>query len=240
MNHCLKVQDVVSDKQRGAMRMVFWRDTIEKIYQGSPPQTPIALELAKVIRQHKLTKQWFMRCIDARATRLENDFFRSVADLEDYSEHSVSSLMYLILESLGIKDLHADHAASHIGRAHGLVTFLRAIPFNTSRGRVNLPMDLLIKYNVSQEDVYRGKKPELVCDIVYDIASVAIQHLRTAQTLKKEVPKSAVPTFLNTVMCEKYLMNIQKAGFNVFDSNLQRKNGLLPIQLFLRSIKRTY
>ncbi|XP_033755660.1 NADH dehydrogenase (ubiquinone) complex I, assembly factor 6-like [Pecten maximus] len=235
-----QVQDVVSDKQRGAMRMVFWRDTIEKIYQGSPPQTPIALELAKVILEHKLTKQWFMRCIDARADRLDNDSFRSVNDLEDYCEHSVSSVMYLILESLGIKDLQADHAASHIGRAHGLVTYLRAIPFNTSRGRVNLPTELLIKYNVSQEDVYRGKKPELVNDIVYDIASVAIQHLRTAQSLKKDVPKSAVSTFLNAVICEKYLMDIQKAEFNVFDSKLQRKNGLLPVQLFLQSMKRSY
>ncbi|OWF40792.1 NADH dehydrogenase (ubiquinone) complex I, assembly factor 6 [Mizuhopecten yessoensis] len=235
-----QVQDVVTDKQRGAMRMVFWRDTIEKVYQGSPPQTPIALELAKVISEHKLTKQWFMRSIDARANRLEIDSFKSVNDLEDYCENSVSSVMYLMLESLGIKDLHADHAASHIGRAHGLVTYLRAIPFNTSRGRVNLPTDLLIKYGVSQEDVYRGKKPELVNDIVYDIASVAIQHLRTARSLKKDVPKSAVPTFLNTVICEKYLTDIQQAGFNVFDTKLQRKNGLLPIQLLLQRMKRTY
>ncbi|XP_060077036.1 NADH dehydrogenase (ubiquinone) complex I, assembly factor 6-like [Ylistrum balloti] len=235
-----QVQDVVSDKQRGAMRMVFWRDTIEKIYQGSPPQQPIALQLAKVISENKLTKKWFMRCIDARADCLENDSFRSINDLEDYCENSVSSVMYLILESLGIKDLHADHAASHIGRAHGLVTFLRAIPFNTSRGRINLPTELLIKYNVSQEDVYRGKKPDLVNDIVYDIASVANQHLRTARSLKKDVPKSAVPTFLNTVICEKYLTNIQQAGFNVFDTKLQRRNGLLPLQLLMQSMKKTY
>ena len=47
-----------------------------------------------------------------------------------------------ISEITGIKDLHADHAASHIGKAQGIVTCLRATPYHGSRRRVFLPMDI--------------------------------------------------------------------------------------------------
>jgi hypothetical protein len=40
---------------------------------------------------------------------------QTVQDLEDYAEHTASSLLYLALESLGIKNIHADHVASHLG-----------------------------------------------------------------------------------------------------------------------------
>ena len=48
----------------------------------------------------------------------------------------------LISKIIGIKDLHADHAASHIGKAQGIVTCLRATPYHGSRRRVFLPMDI--------------------------------------------------------------------------------------------------
>jgi hypothetical protein len=48
----------------------------------------------------------------------------------------------LISKILGIKDLHADHAASHIGKAQGIVTCLRATPYHGSRRKVFLPMDI--------------------------------------------------------------------------------------------------
>lgn len=41
-----------------------------------------------------------------------------------------------------MKDVHADHAASHIGKAQGIVTCLRATPYHSSRRKVYLPMDL--------------------------------------------------------------------------------------------------
>lgn len=42
----------------------------------------------------------------------------------------------------GVTDVHADHAASHIGKAQGIVTCLRATPYHSSRRKVYLPMDI--------------------------------------------------------------------------------------------------
>jgi NADH dehydrogenase [ubiquinone] 1 alpha subcomplex assembly factor 6 len=51
------------------------------------------------------------------------DSFRTVEDLEAYAENTSSALTYLALESLGIKNINADHAASHIGNALPIIIF---------------------------------------------------------------------------------------------------------------------
>lgn len=51
--------------------------------------------------------------------------FNSLEDMEKYTERTVSSVYYLILEGCGVKNLNADHAASHLGKAQGIVQHLR-------------------------------------------------------------------------------------------------------------------
>lgn len=46
-------------------------------------------------------------------------------EAEKYAEQTVSSTYYLILEGSGISNMDADHAASHLGKAQGLVQQLR-------------------------------------------------------------------------------------------------------------------
>lgn len=45
--------------------------------------------------------------------------------MEKYVEKSVSNVYYLILEGCGVKNVHADHAASHLGKAQGIVQQIR-------------------------------------------------------------------------------------------------------------------
>lgn len=56
---------------------------------------------------------------------LTKKYFTTLEDMEKYVEDSVSPIYYMILEDSGIKNVHADHAASHLGKAQGLVNMLR-------------------------------------------------------------------------------------------------------------------
>ena len=42
------VEDQVRDTRNGLIRLKFWEDAIDKIYEDSPPKTPTALELHRV------------------------------------------------------------------------------------------------------------------------------------------------------------------------------------------------
>lgn len=222
------------------MRIDFWRKAVEDMYHNSPPQQPVAIELWKAIKRGKLTKMWLMKIIDEREKNLDDRPYRDITELETYAENTQSALLYLTLEMLGVKDIHADHAASHIGKAQGIVTCLRATPYHASRGRIFLPMDICMLHGVSQEDFIRRNHEKKVQDVIYDIASQAHVHLEHARSFQKNVPAKAFPAFLCTVPIEDYLNKIQKVDFNIFHPSLHRKNALLPLHLYIRSWKKTY
>ncbi|XP_036193660.1 NADH dehydrogenase (ubiquinone) complex I, assembly factor 6 isoform X7 [Myotis myotis] len=234
------IKDSVSEKTIGLIRMQFWKKTVDDIYSDNPPRQPVAVELWKAVKRHNLTKRWLMKIIDEREKNLDDKAYRNIQELENYAENTQSSLLYLTLEVLGVKDLHADHAASHIGKAHGIVTCLRATPYHTSRRRVFLPMDICMLHGVSQEDFLRKNQDKNVRDVIYDIASQAHLHLKHARSLHKSVPVKAFPAFLQTVALEDYLKKIQQVNFDIFHPSLQQKNTLLPLSLYIQSWRRRY
>nr|XP_060466914.1 NADH dehydrogenase (ubiquinone) complex I, assembly factor 6 isoform X1 [Panthera onca] len=235
-----QVKDSVSEKTIGLMRMEFWRKTVDDIYSDNPPQQPVAIELWKAVKRHNLTKRWLMKIIDEREKNLDDKPYRNIQELENYAENTQSSLLYLTLEILGVKDLHADHAASHIGKAQGIVTCLRATPYHGSRRRVFLPMEICMLHGVSQEDFLRQNQAKNVRDVIYDIASQAHLHLKHARSFHKSVPVKAFPAFLQTVALEDYLKKIQQVDFDIFHPSLQQKNTLLPLSLYVQSWRKRY
>ncbi|XP_043457346.1 NADH dehydrogenase (ubiquinone) complex I, assembly factor 6 isoform X1 [Prionailurus bengalensis] len=235
-----QVKDSVSEKTIGLMRMEFWRKTVDDIYSDNPPQQPVAIELWKAVKRHNLTKRWLMKIIGEREKNLDDKPYRNIQELENYAENTQSSLLYLTLEILGVKDLHADHAASHIGKAQGIVTCLRATPYHGSRRRVFLPMEICMLHGVSQEDFLRQNQAKNVRDVIYDIASQAHLHLKHARSFHKSVPVKAFPAFLQTVALEDYLKKIQQVDFDIFHPSLQQKNTLLPLSLYVQSWRKRY
>ncbi|XP_054476910.1 NADH dehydrogenase (ubiquinone) complex I, assembly factor 6 isoform X2 [Anoplopoma fimbria] len=235
-----QVKDSVSQKTIGLMRMQFWKAAIEEIYRDEPPNQPVSAELWRALRKHHLTKRWLLRIITEREKDLEDRAYRNLQELESYSENTQSSLIYLLLECLGLKNVHADHAASHIGKAQGIVTCLRATPYHSSRRKVYLPMDVCMLHGASQEDFIRGSREQNVRDVVYDIASQAHVHLQHARSFSNNVPPAANLAFLQTVVLEDYLQRVRRADFDIFHPSLKNRNPLIPFQLYLRSWKKTY
>ncbi|XP_029815097.1 NADH dehydrogenase (ubiquinone) complex I, assembly factor 6 isoform X3 [Manacus vitellinus] len=220
-NWLRQVKDSITQKTTGLMRMQFWREAVEDIYCDNPPHQPVATELWRAVKRHNLTKMWFMKIIDEREKNLDDRAYRNIQELETYAENTQSALLYLTLEMLGVRDIHADHAASHIGKAQGIVTCLRATPYHSTRQKVFLPMDICMLHGVSQEDFIRGKQEKNVRDVIYDIASQAHIHLEH-------------------VALDDFLHNMQKVDFNIFHPSLQKKSTLLPLHLYIRSWRKTY
>ncbi|XP_035749748.1 NADH dehydrogenase (ubiquinone) complex I, assembly factor 6 isoform X4 [Egretta garzetta] len=137
-----QIKDSITQKTIGLMRMQFWREAVENIYCDNPPHQPVATELWRAVKRHNLTKMWFMKIIDEREKNLDDRAYCNIQELETYAENTQSALLYLTLEMLGVRDIHADHAASHIGKAQGIVTCLRATPYHSTRQKVFLPMDI--------------------------------------------------------------------------------------------------
>jgi len=235
------VRDNVSDRTIGLVRMQFWKDTIENLYQDKVPQHPVALQLHKVIKQHNPSKELFLRMIQSREQFLSDKPFDSLEQVEEYGEHAFSSVYLLLLELLGNSSGHAKHAATQLGKCEGLVTLLRATPYNSSKRRCYLPSDLLLEQEVTSEKVIRGGEDEqAVMDVVEVIAGRAQQHLESCRFRTKYLEKDQKLLLLPAVLVDSYLDNLSKAKCNVWDSSLHSRNSWLPMSLYWHKFKRTY
>jgi NADH dehydrogenase [ubiquinone] 1 alpha subcomplex assembly factor 6 len=140
---------------------------------------------------------------------------RTLEELEKYAEDTAGSLLYLTLESLGLKSIETDHIASHIGRAYGLALSLRSLAYHAAQRKTYLPLDLCVKHGLADEALYalvKAQSGEIVSDydlnrtasalsdVVYEVASVAKIHLDHARMLTNDkVPRIAYAAFRQSV-----------------------------------------
>ncbi|XP_054720609.1 NADH dehydrogenase (ubiquinone) complex I, assembly factor 6-like [Uloborus diversus] len=139
-----------------------------------------------------------------------------------------------------LANVHCDHVASHIGKSQGICNLLRAIPYNASKGRLFLPLDLMIRIKLSQERIFRGNEKKNLQDAVYELSSVAHQHLNLGRKLSIDVPKEAKSIFLPAVATAVYLNKLQKTDFDVFHPANQKRNNLLPLSLLFHKLRKKY
>lgn len=199
------------------MRMQFWRDTITKALALTPPKEPVAVLLAyaqgslaaRTDGRSRLSKPWLHRIVNEREKYLHNPPYTSLGDLETYGENTYSTLLYLTLSALPMTSISADHVASHIGKAQGIVAVLRGIPLlafpgeakhhstqtamggsvgTHKQGSVTLPLDVMVEAGVREEEVLRkGSEAKGLRDAVFTVATRASDHLITAREMMKNL-----------------------------------------------------
>lgn len=149
-------------------------------------------------------------------------------------------LQYLTLEILNVRSVDADHIGNHVGKAVGIVNFLRSVPYNSRRNQVLLPTDLMLLHGVAEEDILRQKSTDPVRNLIHDIASQAQIHLEHARNVEKngknQIPQRVRTAMLCAVTASNYLKDLQKFNFDVFNSLLNRRNNWLPLLLYLNKI----
>lgn len=161
---------------------------------------------------------------------LDTDQPRELVDLEVYAEKTASSLLYLTLECLGVRDNAADRAASHAGVAIGLTTLLRGTPYHSAVQQIYLPEELMLKHNLTLDDHFEAAqdptKGAKLAPVVFDVACRAMDHLREARALQQELPKSSRAAFLPVVATSLYLEKLEKLNFNAYDPTLFQRSAL--------------
>ncbi|PWW79515.1 hypothetical protein C7212DRAFT_356357 [Tuber magnatum] len=243
------IPDQVSNTTLGRMRINFWRDNLTKLFSPpyTPPAEPTLLLLAHAVHsnQAKITRGFLTRVLTEREKYLGNVPFRDLSNLEGYAEGTYASLLYTTLEGLGLRDTGLDHIASHIGKAEGIVAVIRGLAVLAGAeggGAVVLPLDVCARVGLRQEDVLRraqgrvkdpdgGDAAGKLKEVVFEIATLANDHLITARKMVAEEPAArgvAFSGFMRAVPTAIYLERLESVDFDPFDNRLQRPDWKLP------------
>lgn len=141
-----KTRESVSETMIGAIRLQWWRDSIEGIYAGAPREHEVIGPLATCVAAYGLPRAPFDALINARERDLEDRPMDDLAEMEGYLRATTLPLVTLaakILAPGGSADLDG---LAEIAAGHALVGKLRAAAFDEAVRRPFLPRAILEAY----------------------------------------------------------------------------------------------
>ncbi len=222
-----RVREVVSEPLLGQMRLQWWRESIDAIYEGRPVRRHEVVEpLAETIRARSLTRAYFDRMIDAREADLAGEPPADLDSLAAYAEGSAAPLVLLALEALGVRDAATMAAGREVGIAYALAGLLAATRFHAAKRRTYLPADLLAAQNIQlHRTIYELKPAPGLAEVAAAVAARARAHLDAARSRRREVPRAALPALLPAVLASRLLARLERVGFDVLSPRLARPDG---------------
>jgi 15-cis-phytoene synthase len=120
-----RIPFLVSEPQIGEIRLQWWLDTIDAIYDDEKIDHPVAVALSAAIKQGHLPKQPLRNLVEAHSRDLYADPMPSLNDLEGYLGETNSAVFQMAAQILlGGKGQGISEAAGLMGVAHGIAELL--------------------------------------------------------------------------------------------------------------------
>ncbi len=235
-----RTAEAVSEPMLGRIRLQWWREALEEIYEGRPRSHEVTLPLAATVRTHGLTRALFDRLIDAREFDLDKEAPGNLPALETYAEATSAGLAQLALEILDVDDEATRAAVHHVGVAWALTGLLRAVPFHARQRRLYLPRDESVSAGLDLEQLFALRSPPGLAELVGQVAARAREHLAKARALGRRVARPARPVLLPAVLATRDLDVLERAGLDPFEPQVQAADPLRVWRLAWANLLRRY
>ena len=210
------VRETVSEPLLGHIRIQWWRDALDGIYDGDPPAHHVAGPLSRAVRCHRLQRGRFETLLAARAGDLESVQPPTMQALETYAEATSATITHLALQVVGAVAGAAEETGRHVGVAWSLTGLLRALPLHVAGRRICLPVAACRDAGIDVDALFNGAPQPGMARAVAEVAAAARGHLAAARALRRNCPRAAVPALLPAVLAGTYLDRLQRAGFDPF------------------------
>jgi phytoene synthase len=223
-----KIREVVSESMLGRIRLQWWRDTIEGIYNGKTRQHSVVVALEAAIESGKLTRRSFETLLEGREFDMEDRPPDDLEELITYAEATSGTLACLTLETIGDVDDAARQAVRHAGIAWALIGVIRAVPFHAMQRRSYIP-------GMASVPGPGGRRGDALQAVVADIADEARKHLKLAGDMAPKVLRRCPPLTLLSLIARD-VRTIERSGYDPFalpqENPFARRVALLRAGLF--------
>lgn len=237
---CREVDDVADDEsvpsERRREELARWRDDVRLACGAQKPKFIVNQELQPVAAQYKLPFEYFDELIRGVEMDLDIKRYENFEELEKYCYRVASVVGLLSIEIFGYKNPGCRDYAVYLGKALQLTNILRDVKNDAERGRIYLPACELKRFDVSSEEIFRGKFSENYFRLAQSVGERARHFYQLAQkTLPAEDRKSMVAAELMGSVYWRLLQKLERQKFNVFSSHPPRLSKGQKILLVFRA-----
>ncbi len=227
-----RIRERVGEPALGRIRLAWWRETVDGIFEGTPRRHPVARALAEAVARHPIPREALGSMIDAREREFAERGFPSFEALDRFASGTSGALQRACLAALGVGDApEAAAAADHVGAALALIDLVRAAPRHARAGRVYLPQDALAGTGLSADDLLRVEARARLAPVVETVVDGALRRVRRARDLRRDVPPRSLPALLPAVLVDAYARDLRRSGYDPFA--MRDESGRLRRQLRL-------
>ncbi|MDD5302261.1 MAG: squalene/phytoene synthase family protein [Elusimicrobia bacterium] len=145
-SYCRLIDDIVDEpgtpKDEARRQLDFWREEIERLYQGAPTHA-VSRGLLKAVADFKIPKEPFLEMIRGCAMDLDGTRYETIADLEGYMRGVASSVGIMCIHIFGWSYTPKERMyefATTFGYAFQLTNIIRDVGADLEIGRVYLPL----------------------------------------------------------------------------------------------------
>lgn len=228
-----KTREAVSETMLGLMRLTWWREAVEDLFEGHVRRHVVLEALAPLAQQKIISREALIRLIDVREADVAGEAPPDIKALEFYAESSSSVLLEQALSVLEAEDENTRALAYHLGIAYALVGLLRSARIHFMQGKVFFPQELMHQHHLTLDHFGGVEFLENSRKVVEPMTVLAREHLHEARMVRKNLPaavrRKAQHVLLFGTLAETYLRRIEKAKYDVFATDLEQ--GRLGLQL---------
>lgn len=227
--YCREVDDAVdevADPQVARAKLAWWRAEVDAIWDGRP-QHPVALALVPVVARHGLAREHFQAVIDGMAMDLDQVRYADFAELERYCHRVAGVVGLLSAEIFGYQDPATRGYARDLGIAFQLTNIVRDVGEDARRGRIYLPQDELVRFDVAPSTILRARAaPGFAALMAFQVDRARAWYDRALAQLPA-VDRRAQRTGLAMAAIYRTLLDeIARDGYRVLD----RRIALTPLR----------
>lgn len=220
---CREVDDIVDDCQELSVaeaKLGWWQDEIEALYQQKPTH-PITQALLPQIEIYQLPKSLFLEVLNGMWMDLHYQGYATVEDLKLYAHCVASAVGLLVTPIFGYQNLNTLSFAKNLGLALQWINIIRDVGEDSARGRLYLPEEDLLKFDLRPADFFNKKDSPAIRDCLRFQAQRARQFYQTAlSALAPEDRQTQSPALIMAAIYFTLLDEIEKTNFDVLNQRI--------------------
>ncbi len=188
-----KIPEITNEHMIRLIRLQWWREAIEEIFDNKIRKHEVVEALADVIKNYQLQKDELLKIIDGREDDIEN--INNLNEIIKYVDSTAGDITVISAKILKSKN---EELARHIGVVWGLVGLLRSLKFNTGN---NFPE---------------------IGGVIKVVEEKLITVKNDIKNLSGKEKTELMPVLLLIPITEIFLKRIKKAGYDVINTDIER------------------
>jgi 15-cis-phytoene synthase len=156
---CRAVDDCVDEEGgEGEAGLDRWLAEVHRCYAGQP-ETALGRDLAEALFQFPIPRGCFEDIVAGCRMDLTTVRYPTFADLRVYCERVASAVGLASIEIFGYRNPRTRDYAVELGLALQLTNILRDVAVDGERGRLYLPLEDLVRFSVTEEELRQAAAP---------------------------------------------------------------------------------